>query len=202
MKYILVIDNDFYNRSGIHLYLESKLSHIEFLYTITPENIKKSSLIIFSLPMINSLPSFIFLREYYNAKIICIVPNPKAINMKILPTCMNDIILISKNITLLQFYNVVSSCLNDKNTTANCHIDIICDSCIQSYFSPQQYNILFRIFNGQAVNDIAHELMLSKSTIYSHKYNFMNKYKLKTTYELYLFWMLLDKCTSERCHHD
>ncbi|EBP7419362.1 helix-turn-helix transcriptional regulator, partial [Salmonella enterica] len=117
---------------------------------------------------------------------------------KILPTGMNDIILIPKNITLQKFYNIVRNSLNDRDRMTN-NNDGVCNFCTQSYFSPQQYNILFRIFNGQTVNDIARELMLSKSTVYSHKYSFMNKFKLKTTYELYLFWMLLNKCISEKC---
>lgn len=198
MKYILIIDNDLYNRAGIHSYLISKLGNIEILYDITPGNIMKSSLIIFSFPLINNLPSFVFLRKHYMAKIICIVTNPGSINMKILPACMNDIILIPKNITLQKFYNIVRNGLNDRDRMIS-NSDSVCNFCTQRYFSPQQYNILVRMFNGQTVNDIARELMLSKSTVYSHKYNFMNRYKLKTTYELYLFWMLLDKCICEKC---
>ncbi|ENV7981503.1 helix-turn-helix transcriptional regulator [Salmonella enterica] len=198
MKYILVIDNDLYNRAGIHSYLISKFSNVQILHDITLENIKKSSLIIFSFPLINNLPSFIFLRRYYITKIICIVTNPSSINIKILPTGMNDIILIPKNITLQKFYNIVRNSLNDRDRMTN-NNDGVCNFWTQSYFSPQQYNILFRMFNGQTVNDIARELMLSKSTVYSHKYSFMNKFKLKTTYELYLFWMLLNKCISEKC---
>lgn len=199
MKYILIINNDLYNRAGIHSYLISKFSNVRILYDITPGNIKKSSLIIFSFPLINNLPSFVFLRKYYFLNIICIVTNRSSINMKVLPACMNDIILIPKNITLQKFYNVVRNGLNDRERMINNNYNGDCNFCTQHYFSPQQYNILFRMFNGQAVNDIARELMLSKSTVYSHKYNFMNKYKLKTTYELYLFWVLLDKCISEKC---
>ncbi|EAZ1580704.1 hypothetical protein BVG39_04565 [Salmonella enterica] len=199
MKYILIIDNDLYNRAGIHSYLISKFSNVRILYDITPGNIKKSSLIIFSFPLINNLPSFVFLRKYYFLNIICIVTNRSSINMKVLPACMNDIILIPKNITLQKFYNVVRNGLNDRERMINNNYNGDCNFCTQHYFPPQQYNILFRMFNGQAVNDIARELMLSKSTVYSHKYNFMNKYKLKTTYELYLFWVLLDKCISEKC---
>ncbi|ECY4328587.1 helix-turn-helix transcriptional regulator [Salmonella enterica subsp. enterica serovar Enteritidis] len=190
MKYILVIDNNYYNRIGIQSLLKG-ISGVRFLNSVTPENLAKSSLIIFSFSLFNDLSSFLCLNARHSSKIICMIDKCESINKNTLPKCMSNIIFIPNNIKISQLYNLVLECFNDRNEQPDLHQDNFCDSCMRSYFSPQQFNILVRVFNGQSVHDIANELMISKSTIYSHKRYVMTRYNLRTKRELYLFWRFI-----------
>lgn len=104
-------------------------------------------------------------------------------------SCLNNIMLISNDITVLNFYNLVVDCLTSQT---NSYQRNNCDSCVKNYFSPQQLNILSRFFDGQSVSEISNELMVSKSTIYSHKRYVMTRYNLRTKHELYFFWKLVN----------
>lgn len=190
MKYILVIDDNFYNQTGIHSLLNGKISGVRLLNSINYESYKKASLIIISFSLLNDLPFFLCLNKQHAVKIICMFDKSEHLDKKVLPTCMSNIMLVPNNIGLLQFYHLVLGCVDDNNEIiTHSHI---CDLCTRDYFSPQQFNILSRLFKGQTVHDISNDLMISKSTIYSHKRYVMTKYNLKTRHDLYLFWKFIN----------
>lgn len=189
MKYIIVLDDNFYNRTGIYSLFNGRLSGVRFLDSANPENFAKASLIICSFVLINKVSSFLCQNKQYNPKIICMTDKSEDLNVRALPSCLNNIMLISSDITVLNFYNLVVNCLTSQT---NSYQRNNCDSCVKNYFSPQQLNILSRFFDGQSVSEISNELMVSKSTIYSHKRYVMTRYNLRTKHELYFFWKLVN----------
>ena len=189
MKYILVLDDNIYNRTGIYSLFNRRLSGVRLLDSVNPDNFAKASLIICSFALLNEVSSFLCQNKQHNPKVICMTDKSDNLNIKALPSCLSNIMLISNNIAVLDFYNLVVNCLT---STINHYQRNNCDSCMKNYFTPQQLNILSRFFNGQSVNDISNDLMISKSTIYSHKRYVMTRYNLRTKHELYFFWKLVN----------
>lgn len=192
MKRIIIIDDNFYNRIGIYSLLKEKIIGVECLDSVTSDNIAKASLIICSFSLLKKVSSFINYKTH-PIKIICIFDKLGVVNFKGLPICMSNIILVPNNIKALQLCKLVVNCLNYVNEKPSFDKKNICNICVENYFSPQQFNILTSIFNGLSVHDIAIELMISKSTVYSHIHYIMKRYNLRTKHQLYLFWRLANE---------
>lgn len=159
-------------------------SDIFFDFSLTCESVRKADILVLSLCPGEYFTCFPELHERQKSIVIGFTENDTHVNL--LPSCFQDIILISRRATLLQVRLILLNAWYNIQRSDFRLPPITCSDCQQKTFSPQQIRIMIGLYKGLSVMQIADEMMVNSKTIYSHKYQVMAKFNLRSDYELML----------------
>ncbi|MCU6159180.1 LuxR C-terminal-related transcriptional regulator [Enterobacter bugandensis] len=100
------------------------------------------------------------------------------------PSCFEDIILISRRASISKIREIIYFAWYKTQLPGYRWNKNACLDCHHKKLSPQQVRIMASFYKGLSVMEIAHELNISDKTVFTHKYMLMQKFDLRTDYEL------------------
>ena len=104
-----------------------------------------------------------------------------------LPSCFEDMLFISRRASLAQMRQTLEKAwarhlLHDVYRRPSSCVD-----CRHRGLTPQQMRVMDELHKGLSIADTAQRLGIGIKTVFSHKYAVMEKYRLRSDYELTLF---------------
>ncbi|MEG5551116.1 LuxR C-terminal-related transcriptional regulator [Enterobacter wuhouensis] len=174
---------DFFSRIG--------QQDICFHDSLSAKGVRAADVIVLSLCAGEYLTCFPELQERKKGFVIGLVEDLTQVNA--LPDCFQDVIFISRRATLAEFTAALTHAWQRGIVQSGSLMS--CIDCQQNKLSPQQARIILGFYRGLSVAKIADELSVSDKTVFTHKYIIMNKFRLRSDYELVL---LLNKVANAK----
>lgn len=159
---------------------------IGFNFTFTPESVKNADIIVLSLCPGECFTCLPELHARQKGIIIGFVDDDR--RACALPSCFEDIIFISRRASLARMRQELCRLWHNLQRPEYHQQAVSCFDCQQKYLSPQQIRIMIGLHKGMTVLEIANKLRISGKTVFTHKYMAMQKFNLRSDYELVL-WM-------------
>ncbi|MEB6377369.1 LuxR C-terminal-related transcriptional regulator [Leclercia adecarboxylata] len=110
--------------------------------------------------------------------------NGERYSKETLPVCFQEIIFVSRNAPLDDFYQIFQAARH----TLQCHeenpVTHACAGCHHRALSPRQTVIMASLYQGLSTTAIAEKLKIDSKTVYAHKYDVMQKFQLDSDHDL------------------
>lgn len=170
------------------LFSQSDRSELRFIYDITRDNVAHADVII---KMLGSgekhlCQAALYYRNPLSIVIgICETSSPST-TAKI-SWCLRDAMLIHRKITVDEFKRKFINRLRNKTEFQDPSLRDHCINCKARALSGKQLEVARSLFLNRSVSQIAADTGVKPKTIYTHKYNLMNRFDLKSNCELYEF---------------
>lgn len=106
---------------------------------------------------------------------------------KPMPNCLSNMVFIERRASLLLIREEIINVWQNRqqmSSRGSMRSTTICAGCRHKSLAPQQVRIMEYYNKGKTVPEIAAELDISDKTIFSHKYQVMTKFSLRSDYEL------------------
>lgn len=187
MLNILIQETDLFFQAGLQNFLENFFKQnfnraITFNLDLTHENVSQADIIVLSLCQGETLTCFPELLARKKGIVIGFVDDELRFSAS--PSCFQDIIFLSRRASLDRISGELfiawfrTQLPGYKWTKRNCF------DCQHKGLSRQQIRIMVNFYRGLSVVQIAHTLEMSEKTVFTHKYMMMQKFNLRTDYEL------------------
>lgn len=187
MLNILIKETDSFFRDGLKRFLGEFFFHnfrhqLHFEVELTPENVSVSDIIFLSLCQGETLTCYPELQARKKGIVIGLVDDEQRFSA--FPSCFQDMIFISRRASLdrigealfIAWYRTQLPGYRWKNKS--------CYECQHKILSPQQIRVMVNFYRGLSVGQIANKLNTSDKTIFTHKYLLMQKFDLRSDFEL------------------
>lgn len=187
MLNILIKETDSFFRDGLQRFLGEFFLHnfrhqLHFEVELTPENVSAADIIFLSLCQGETLTCYPELQARKKGIVIGLVDDEQRFSA--FPSCFQDMIFISRRASLdrisealfIAWYRTQLPDYRWKNKS--------CYECQHKILSPQQVRVMVNFYRGLSVGQIANKLNTSDKTIFTHKYLLMQKFDLRSDYEL------------------
>ncbi|RJL04703.1 LuxR C-terminal-related transcriptional regulator [Enterobacter chuandaensis] len=187
MLNILIKETDSFFRDGLQRFLGEFFFHnfrhqLHFEVELTPENVSAADIIFLSLCQGETLTCYPELQARKKGIVIGLVDDEQRFSA--FPSCFQDMIFISRRASLdrisealfIAWYRTQLPGYRWKNKS--------CYECQHKILSPQQIRVMVNFYRGLSVGQIANKLNTSDKTIFTHKYLLMQKFDLRSDFEL------------------
>ncbi len=187
MVNILINESNMFLQFGLTKLFTDTLSQLTkqdlcFDSCFTAKGVRAADVIVLSLCAGEYLTCFPELQERKKGFVIGLVEDLTLVNA--LPDCFQDVIFISRRATLYEFTEALTHAWQRGIVQSDSGSLMSCIDCQQNKLSPQQARIILGFYRGLSVAKIADELSVSDKTVFTHKYIIMNKFRLRSDYEL------------------
>lgn len=194
MVNILFSTNNLFYQIGIVPIIKSVLpvissDEVSISSVVNEDNVANADIIIIDLkpgelymchPEIRTMKQSCLLIGITDKKTSC--------NALTLPSCISDIFLIDRSLSIEETTELLRGYFIEKQDINYKHLKKIrCFNCKRRGFSRIQIEIIKGIKNGLSVKQLSNELNMSEQNIYAHKYQLMSKFQLSNTVELVSF---------------
>ncbi|MGX5026163.1 LuxR C-terminal-related transcriptional regulator [Enterobacter asburiae] len=187
MLNIVIKETDSFFRDGLQRFLGAFFfhnfrHHLHFEGELTPENVSAADIIFLSLCQGETLTCYPELQARKKGIAIGLVDDEQRFSA--FPSCFQDMIFISRRASLdrisealfIAWYRTQLPGYRWKNKS--------CYECQHKILSPQQIRVMVNFYRGLSVGQIANKLNTSDKTIFTHKYLLMQKFDLRSDFEL------------------
>ncbi|HDC4833482.1 TPA: response regulator transcription factor [Enterobacter cloacae] len=187
MLNILIQETDQFFHHGlqcffVEFFLRNFKQQIHFEAELSRDNISAADIIVLSFCMGEALVCFPELQARQKGIVIGLVEDEY--HFSALPSCFNDIIFISRRASLDRISQVLFIAWYRAELAGNSWKQKSCAECQHKILSPQQKRIMANFYRGLSVVQIAHALKISDKTVFTQKYVMMQKFNLRTDFEL------------------
>lgn len=183
---IVIKELDAFFQSGLTWFFSDLFSHknikIDFNYNFTSESVKVADVIVLALCPGECFICCPELQERKKGVVIGFVDNEKRVSA-LLP-CFQDAIFISRRASVTQLRSALNAAWHKMRQEGYRQSSVSCYDCQQKTLSPQQVRSMICLYKGMSVMQIADELMISEKTVFTHKYKIMQRFNLRSDYEL------------------
>lgn len=104
-----------------------------------------------------------------------------------LPSCFEDMLFIARRAPLMQMRLTLEKAWARRLLHDAYRRPSSCADCQYRGLTPQQVRVMQELHQGLSIADTAQRLGIAVKTVFSHKYAVMEKYRLRSDYELTLF---------------
>lgn len=189
MVNVLIKESDVLFQRGLTYFFTEFFSQtvqqeVCFNFSFTVENVRVADVIVLSLCPGECFTCFPELQDRKKGVVIGFVEDDQQV--KSLPSCFEDILFISRRASLTKVKNALYSAWQQTKLPNYRRMPFSCFDCQQKTLSPQQVRIMVSLYKGLSVSEIADEMRISDKTVFTHKYMTMNKFSLRSDFELVL----------------
>lgn len=187
MLNILIKESDLLFQSGLtsflsELFIKEFKQELNFKFDLTRDNVRSADIVVLSLCHGECFTCFPELRSRQKGIVIGLVDDELRVSAA--PSCFQDIVFISRRASLSQVRLALFTAWKKTQLPEYQFCSNSCFDCQHKTLSPQQIRIMGGLYNGMSVVQIADQLMISDKTVFTHKYIMMQKFKLRTDFEL------------------
>ena len=187
MLNILIQETDLFFQAGLQYFFEDFFEHnfhrpIRFNAGLTEGNVIQADIIVLSLCQGETLICFPELQAREKGIVIGLVDDEHRFSA--LPSCFQDIIFLSRRASLDRISGALFLALFRTQLPGYTWNKKSCFECQHKVLSPQQIRIMVNFYQGHSVVQTANILKMSDKTVFTHKYMMMQKFNLRSDYEL------------------
>lgn len=187
MLNILIQESDLFFQAGLQNFLENFFKQnfnrvITFNLDLTHENVSQADIIVLSLCQGETLTCFPELLARKKGIVIGFVDDELRFSAS--PSCFQDIIFLSRRASLDRINGELFLAWFRTQLPGYKWTKRSCFDCQHKGLSRQQIRIMVNFYRGLSVVQIAHALEMSEKTVFTHKYMMMQKFNLRSDYEL------------------
>lgn len=187
MLNILIQETDLFFQAGLQYFFEDFFKHnfhraITFNPGLTHENVSQADIIVLSLCQGETLTCFPELLARQKGIVIGLVDDD--LRFSALPSCFEDIIFLPRRASLDLISGVLFIAWFRTQLPGYTWNKKRCFDCQHKGLSRQQVRIMVNFYRGLSVVQTAHALEMSEKTVFTHKYMMMQKFNLRSDYEL------------------
>jgi luxR family transcriptional regulator, regulator of transport and utilization of aryl beta-glucosides len=161
-----------------------------FIEGMTAENIQLADIIVLSLCVGEARVCYPELISRKSGVIFGIGHSETLTEVR-LPSCFSDMAFIPRSAPLMQIEKIITSKWDEHFKSIKIAPAAYCTQCSHRVLSQQQMRIMAEIYKGKTPKTIAAELQITDKTVFSHKYQVMSKFGLRTDFELLRFLQTL-----------
>ncbi|KLP53406.1 LuxR family transcriptional regulator [Enterobacter genomosp. O] len=155
---------------------------IQFGVELSHDNVSAADIIVITLCQGETLTCFPELQARQKGIVIGLVED--ALRFSALPSCFQDIIFIPRSASLDHLSQVLFIAWHSTQSPGYTWKKISCFECQYKILSPQQIRIMGNFYRGLSVVQVARALKMSDKTVFTHKYMMMQKFNLRSDFEL------------------
>lgn len=187
MLNIVIKETDAFFRAGLQCFLVDFFFHnfkhlLHFDGELSHENVSAADIIFLSLCQGETLTCYPELQARKKGIVVGLVDDEHRFSTY--PSCFQDMIFISRHASLdritealfIAWYRTQLSSFHWRKRS--------CSECQHKILSPQQIRVMVNFYRGLSVGQIANKLKTSDKTIFTHKYLLMQKFNLRSDFEL------------------
>lgn len=156
--------------------------HIHFGVELSHDNVSAADIVVITLCQGETLTCFPELQSRQKGIVIGLVED--SLRFSALPSCFQDIIFIPRSASLDHLSQVLFIAWHSTQSPGYTWNKISCFECQYKTLSPQQIRIMGNFYRGLSVVQIARVLKMSDKTVFTHKYMMMQKFNLRSDFEL------------------
>ena len=187
MLNILIEETDLFFQAGLLYFFEDFFEHnfhrpIHFNAGLTEDNVIQADIIVLSLCQGETLTCIPELQVRQKGIVIGLVDDEHRFSA--LPSCFQDIIFLSRRASLDRISGALFIALFRAQLPGYAWNKKSCFECQHKVLSPQQIRIMVNFYQGHSVVQTANILKMSDKTVFTHKYMMMQKFNLRSDYEL------------------
>lgn len=187
MLKILIKEPDAFFRNGLQYFLVDFFRHnfrhqIHFGAELTHDSIASADIIILALCPGEALTCIPELKARRKGIVMGLVDDERRFSA--FSSCFQDIIFISRRAPLGQISEMLFIAWYRTQLPGFRWQHKGCFECQHKILSPQQTRVMVNLYRGLSVGQIADVLRTSDKTIFTHKYLLMQKFDLRSDYEL------------------
>ena len=187
MLNILISETDSLFQSGLQYFFMDFFWRnfndcIHFDYEMTPHNVSTADIIVLSLCQGETLTCFPELQSRQKGIVIGWVDDEQRSTAS--QSCYQDIIFISRRASLDMIGETVWCAWRKAQLKGHVLQKTSCFDCEHKILSPQQIRIVMNLYKGLSVMQTADALQIGYKTVFAHKYMIMQKFNLRSDYEL------------------
>lgn len=187
MLTILIQETDLFFQAGLRYFFEDFFAHnfhhrIRFSLDLTHDNVSQADIIVLSLCQGETLTCFPELLSRQKGIVIGLVDDE--LRFTALPSCFQDIIFIPRRASLDRICGALFIAWFRTQLPDYAWSKKSCFECRHKDLSRQQIRIMVNFYRGLSVVQTASALKMSDKTVFTHKYMMMQKFNLRSDYEL------------------
>ncbi|HBL5464055.1 helix-turn-helix transcriptional regulator [Enterobacter hormaechei] len=187
MLNILIQETDLFFQAGLQSFFDDFFKHnfhrsITFHLALTNENVSQADIIVLSLCQGETLTCFPELLARQKGIVIGLVDDE--LRFSALPSCFQDIIFLPRRVSLDRISGVLFIAWFRTQLPGYTLNKKTCFDCQHKGLSRQQIRIMVNFYRGLSVVQTANALKMSEKTVFTHKYMMMQKFNLRSDYEL------------------
>lgn len=188
---LLIKDSDSLYRQGMEKFLTDLFFEEFCLQAIISSdfnrtNVSQADVIVMELCKGESFMCFPELQTRGRSLIIGVI-NHDFVKVAPLAGCISDITFVKRSASLESIRrNIIRYWERKDQPNALTHSNN-CYICRHKRLSYQQVRIMSGIYSGKTYREISEDLNINQKVVYSHKYVVMNKFNLRSDYELLIF---------------
>jgi len=187
MLNILIKEPDSFFKNGLQyflvdFFLHNFRHHIHFDTELTYDSVSAADIIILALCPGETLTCVPELKARKKGIVIGLVDDERRFSA--FTSCFQDIIFISRRAPLGQVSEMLFIAWYRTQLPGYRWQHNGCFECRHKILSPQQIRVTVNFYRGFSVGQIADVLRTSDKTIFTHKYLLMQKFDLRSDYEL------------------
>ena len=184
---ILIQETDLFFQAGLQYFFEDFFAHnfhcaIRFCIDLTHDNVSQADVIVLALCQGETLTCFPELQARQKGIILGLVDDER--HFPALPSCYQDIIFLPRRASLDRISGVLYLAWSRTQLPGYSWNKKTCFECQHKFLSPQQIRVMVSFHKGLSVTQTASLLKMSDKTVYAHKYLIMQKFNLRSDYEL------------------
>lgn len=187
MLNILIKETDLFFRDGLQRFLVDFFTHnfrhsLHFDVELSHEHVSAADIIFLALCQGETLTCYPELLARKKGIVVGLVEDEHRFSA--CPSCYQDMIFLSRRTSLdrmtetlfIAWYRTQLPSFRWKNKS--------CDECQHKILTLQQIRVMVHFYRGLSVGQIADKLNTSDKTIFTHKYLLMQKFDLRSDFEL------------------
>lgn len=187
---VLIKDADEFYQRGLQYFLtdffnDEFAQQLLFYSDFTVENVSLADITIIAMRHGEYFTCIPELQGRKKGIVIGVVDDLRC--MRIASACLQDVIFITRDAPINEIRKVLSSAWKKTLEPDYPEYRNSCFNCQHKTLSLQQTRIMGGLYKGKTVLQIATELNISDKTVFTHKYMMMNKFNLRTDFELFAF---------------
>ncbi|QPK02727.1 helix-turn-helix transcriptional regulator [Enterobacter mori] len=202
MLNIVIQESDLFFRQGLQCFFTDFFlfefnQGIHFNFEFTHDTVRMADIIVLPLcpgEVFTCIPE---LQSRTRGIVIGLVDD--AFRTPASPSCFQDILFIARRTSLMQVREALNITWQKTQLTGFSGDKNACSGCQHKTLSMQQMRIMVNLYKGLSVTQIADKLKVSCKTIFTHKYMVMQKFDLRSDYELMI---LLNKLAERNTHQN
>ncbi|MBN4832990.1 helix-turn-helix transcriptional regulator [Enterobacter hormaechei] len=187
MLNILIQETDLFFQAGLQHFFEDFFKHnfhrsITFHLGLTNESVSQADIIVLSLCQGETLTCFPELLARQKGIVIGLVDDEQRFSA--LSSCYQDIVFIPRRASLDRISGLLFIAWYATQLPGYTWNKKTCFDCQHKGLSRQQMRIMVNFYRGLSVVQTANALKMSEKTVFTHKYMMMQKFNLRSDYEL------------------
>ncbi|ECL6624704.1 response regulator transcription factor, partial [Salmonella enterica] len=191
---VLIKDDDYFYRHCLQEFVQETIQselkcNVRFICGLSECSVSRADLVIVTLDTADMYSCLQTLKGGMYGRLIGLVRKHMLTESgcKLLSQCTQNIHILSRQSSQAEFREAILETLRNQLGSKT----VACDRCPvlnRDILSPRQIRIIADMFEGRSAKEIADELKICTSTIYSHKYILMKKFNLRNNHDLFRFW--------------